>query len=158
MPDIQYWMNDTYGNPQQLTLGPPVTQAEYEATVKQLKKGKDQGKDPGKYNTPPPVGAQTLEAPLNQSFDGSEPVRQRFYMPDGTTREFVPGKSDAEVSRIFNDALHLASLKQWTLSIAIAIFVTLAVSYLLQSLYRVLLYVIYGSAGNRELTDSGEPA
>jgi hypothetical protein len=27
MPDIQYWAMDTDGNPEQITLGPPVTQA-----------------------------------------------------------------------------------------------------------------------------------
>jgi len=74
------------------------------------------------------------------------PPKQRVSMPDGNTVEFSGKamKSEAEIRRIWNIAL----LKAWLLSIAIAIGITLAVSYLFQSLYRALLYVVYGSAKN----------
>jgi hypothetical protein len=59
-------------------------------------------------------------------------------MPDGTTGEFV-GKSEAEITAVWNKALHKAVRNARLLSIGIVIAVTLAFSYLLQSLYRTLL-------------------
>ena len=153
--DIQYWLTDTDGNQEQVTLGPPVAQAQYDEAVKHLK-DKDQGKAQSEHLPPMPVGAQAVTAPSGVSINGSIPLKAKVYMPDGTTAEFV-GKSDAEITASWNKALHKALFKACTLSIAIAIFVTLSFSYLLQSLYRALLYVVFGSNIDRDQTHSGEP-
>jgi hypothetical protein len=103
------------------------------------------------------VGAQAEIVPPGVSIDWNAPFETRVYMPDGTTAEFV-GKSNAEIRDIWNKALHKALFKEWALSIAITIFVPLAFSYLLQSLYRALLYVVFGSTVDQDQTHSGEPA
>jgi hypothetical protein len=72
------------------------------------------------------------------------PVHVEVQMPDGKTKEFV-GKSPEEVRAACNAELHELKVRQWLLSPVVAILVMLAMSYLLQSLYRVLLYVVYGS-------------
>jgi hypothetical protein len=151
MPDIQYWAMDRDGNSEQVTLGPPVTQAQYDATVKQHKE------DAKGYSTPLPVGTQVLMSAPEVPIDYSAPLKAKVDMPDGTTGEFV-GKSEAEITAVWNKALHKAVRNARLLSIGIVIAVTLAFSYLLQSLYRTLLYVVYGSAKDRDLTHSGEPA
>jgi hypothetical protein len=151
MPDIQYWAMDTDGNAEEITFGPPVTQAQFDAAVKQ------HSQDPKGTFTPLPVGAQVSMAPSAVSIDWSAPIKATVYMPDGTAGEFV-GKSDAEIKAIWNKALQKAARKAWLLSIAIAIVATLAFSYLLQSLYRALLYVVFGSTKDRDLTHNGDPA
>lgn len=149
MPDIHYWAMGTDGNPEQITFGPPVTQAQYDAAVKQSKG------ETSEYSTPMPVGSQVAIAPAQAPIDGSVPLKAKVEMPDGTTGEFV-GKSDAEITVAWNKALHKAVHKAWLLSFGIAIAVILAFSYLFQSLYRALLYVIYGSNKDRDPTHSGE--
>jgi hypothetical protein len=77
------------------------------------------------------------------------PIHYRVLMPDGKTKEFV-GKSIEEIKAEWdaaaeNAALHRLNVRRGLLSPLVAVLVTLAVSYLLQSLYRVLLYVVYGS-------------
>ena len=151
MPDIQYWLIDTDGNPQQMTLGPSVTQAQYDAAVKQHKE------DMKEFFTPIPVGAQAVIAPPGVSINPNAPLKAKVNMPDGTTGEFV-GKSDAEITVAWNKALHKAVRTQWLLSIGIVIALTLVFSYLLQSLYRALLYVVYGSTKDRDLTHGSESA
>jgi hypothetical protein len=48
--------------------------------------------------------------------------------------------------------------KQWLCSLGIGIAAMLCISYLLQLLYRSLLYVVYGSLENRELKKSAGSA
>jgi hypothetical protein len=55
------------------------------------------------------------------------------------------GKSPEEIAAEWDAALHTQNFRGWWLSPMVAILVTLAMSYLLQSLYRTLLYVVYGS-------------
>ena len=71
-------------------------------------------------------------------------VHVAVYMPDGELKEFV-GKTPEQLRAAWDAAAHMHSVKRWLLSPLVAILVTLAMSYLLQSLYRVLLYVVYGS-------------
>jgi hypothetical protein len=115
---------------------------------------KQHKEDIKEYSTPMPVGSQAVIAPPGVSINWSAPLKAKVYMPDGTTGEFV-GKSDAEITVAFNKALHKAVRNAWLLSIGIVIAVTLAISYLLQSLYRALLYVVYGSTKDRDLTRLG---
>jgi len=128
------------------------TQAQYDAAVKMLNEERGKGVEVGESNTPLPVGGywETPEgstpspAERGITWDAAEVV-----MPDGITAEFESTQA-AEIA--WGKALRKALLKQWTLSTAIAIVITLAVSYLLQSLYRALLYVVYGSVGDRDST------
>jgi hypothetical protein len=151
MPDIQYWSIDTDGNPEQITLGPVTTQAQYDAAMKEHNAGNDQ------HFPPMPVGSQALIAPTGVSIDWSAPITAKVDMPDGTTGEFVH-KSDAEITVAWKKALNKALSKAWLLTIGIVTAVALAFSYLFQSLYRALLYVIYGSNNGQDITHSGGPA
>jgi hypothetical protein len=85
------------------------------------------------------------------------PLKAKVNMPDGTLGEFV-GKSEAEITVAWNKALHKAVFTAWLLSFAIAIAMTLASSYLFQSLYRTLLYVVYGSTNDRGPRHGSESA
>ena len=122
------------------------TQAEYDAAVEKLKEKRQKGIDVSEYESPVPVGTY-WELPKDYTpnpagrgiiWDAAEVV-----MPDGTTADFESAKA---AERTWNKALHAAKLKEWTLSTTVAIVLTLSFSYLLMSLYRTLLYVVYGSA------------
>jgi hypothetical protein len=128
--DVEYWMNDIHGA--RIAMPPPPTPPPG-YSVSEVVVGPPE-KDGVMWDMPSADGTF-------HSFNAGERLSQQVYMPDGTSADFVPCKSDAEVRRIWNTAL----LKARTLSIAIAIGITLAFSYLLQSLYRVLLYVVYGT-------------
>jgi hypothetical protein len=75
---------------------------------------------------------------------GESPVHVEIVMPDGELKDFV-GKSPKEIKTAWVAAAHRQNVRRWLLSPVVAILVTLAMSYLLQSLYRILLYVVYGS-------------
>jgi hypothetical protein len=72
------------------------------------------------------------------------PVHVFIHMPDGDVKEFV-GKTEEEIRATWDAALHKLNVRRWLSIPAVTILVTLAMSYLLQLLYRVLLYVVYGS-------------
>ena len=144
MPPIQYWAMDTDGNPEQIILGPPVTQAQHDAAMKQSA-------------ATVPVGTQVIIEPPGMPINPNVPLKAKVNMPDGTLGEFV-GKSEAEITVAWNKALHKAVFTAWLLSFAIAIAMTLASSYLFQSLYRTLLYVVYGSTNDRGPRHGSESA
>lgn len=80
--------------------------------------------------------------------DGTfKPIHTVVDMPDGSRGDFV-GKSREDIEATWNRALHKTIAKQWILSTGIAIVVLALFSYLLQLLYRALLFVIYGTYKN----------
>lgn len=141
MPDVQYWATDTDGNPQTVTLGPPVTQAQYDAAETQHKHDGD-----GAYK-PLPIGARDVVVPPGVSIQWAVPLRAQLQMPDGSMKDFI-GKSDEEIKTSWTKALYKITLKRWLGTIVIMVVTALVVSYALQVLYRALLYVIYGAASD----------
>jgi hypothetical protein len=89
-------------------------------------------------------GKSTASPSVGLDFSRAIPIHEELEMPDGKSREFV-GKSPEEIKATWYAELHRLSVRGWLLSPVVAILVTLAVSYLMQSLYRALLYVVYGS-------------
>lgn len=132
-PYIRHLLTKSDGDTTEVTLG-PLTQSEHDAMKKASKTG-----------DAPPVGTQMYYGiPADVSIDWSRPLKETVEMPDGITREFV-GKSDTEITAIFNQVLHRTVAKQWVMSFVIAFAALISFSYLIQGLYRLLIYVIYGS-------------
>jgi hypothetical protein len=102
-------------------------------------------------DVPPPV-SQAIDNPQYKApakprldFAKAVPIHASVIMPNGVYSEFV-GKSRNDVTAEWNKAMRQAVLKQWTLSIVSSLGALLLLSYLLQTLYRALIFVIYGSA------------
>lgn len=135
MPEAQYFQFGTDGDWHAVTFGPPITQDEYDEQLKQKKPGD---------NPPIPVGARVMTVPEGVIPDYRKALKATIEMPDVSSRDFY-GVADQKISAEWHKALHRVIFKQWVVSVGAAGLLTLALSYLLQSLYRALLYVIYGS-------------
>ncbi|HTV09395.1 MAG TPA: hypothetical protein VMD97_10165 [Candidatus Aquilonibacter sp.] len=75
----------------------------------------------------------------------SQDQRKTIEMPNGKTATFSGNTSDEAIKAEWKHQLHLAFAKAALIGFGIAVLVTVALSYLLQAAYRVLLYVIYGT-------------
>jgi hypothetical protein len=91
----------------------------------------------------PPLPPEATAVRLGTSVD-TFPLHVFIHMPDGEVREFV-GKTEEEIRATWDADLHKLNVRRWLFIPVVTTLVTLAVSYLLQLLYRVLLYVVYGS-------------
>jgi hypothetical protein len=172
MPNIRFWTVDSNGNENDLPyppteasqIAPEVPQSSdsddalakrYGGTTVQQQQpapptdnsdlifGAAPPATPDKYNTshPPEVA---VSPPVHLDFSKAIPIHASVEMPNAGFQEFV-GKSPREIKADWNKKLHKAVIEQWFLGIGVPIVLTLFFSYLFQSLYRALLFVIYGS-------------
>jgi len=72
-------------------------------------------------------------------------VQKTVEMPNGKTATFPATISDAAIKVEWKRQLQIAETKAALFGLGIAFPATLAFSYLLQGVYRALLYVIYGA-------------
>ena len=86
------------------------------------------------------TGKETVKLDMSKA----SAIHAEVDMPSGEAREFV-GKSPKEIKAEWDKTLRKARLNQVLLSLGVAVVAALVFSYLLQSLYRALLYVSYGS-------------
>ena len=131
MPDIHFWTVDSNGNQNDLPTPPEeATGIAPEVPQKPNANGFS-------------IGSADQKKPI-LDWNKLTPIHALVEMPNGKDQEFV-GKSRKEIETEWSNARHKAICKQWLSSIGIAMLTTLALSYLLQSLYRALLYIVYGS-------------
>jgi hypothetical protein len=97
--------------------------------------------------TDPPASAGQSDVDQSRPPDASEflPVHALVEMPNRESKEFV-GKSRSDILIEWNRSMPNAVIGQWVSSIVCSLAAVLFTSYLLQALYRTLLFVIYGSA------------
>lgn len=97
------------------------------------------------------IGKGKIAAPLKDTFavvaarvKPSEMLKT-IEMPDGTTVTYPGTTSDEIINGEWRKKHNIATTKAALLGFGIAVLVTLMLSYLLQSMYRAALYVIYGA-------------
>lgn len=127
MPDIRFWTVDSNGSQNDLTNPPP-------AATQIVPESQQQDAN---------VSASQQKPVLD--FSKAIPIHASVKMPNGEYMEFV-GKSQNNISTEWDKAMHKAEVKQWVLSIVISLATLLFVSYLLQTLYRALIFVVCGPA------------
>jgi hypothetical protein len=142
LQNTRYWYVDGTGNhidlsepPQGATAIAPEAQNASNSTVTEWDAS---GKPihPAAY----PTGKETVKLDMTKA----SAIHAEVDMPSGEAREFV-GKSPKEIKAEWDKALRKARLNQILMSLGVAVVVALVFSYLLQALYRALLYVIYGA-------------
>lgn len=142
LQNTRYWYVDGTGNhidlsepPQGATAIAPEAQNASNSTVTEWDAS-------GKPIHPAahPTGKETVKLDMAKA----SAIHAEVDMPSGEAREFV-GKSPKEIKAEWDKALRKARLNQILMSLGVAVVVALVFSYLLQSLYRALLYVIYGA-------------
>jgi hypothetical protein len=147
LQNTRYWYVDGTGNhvdlsepPQGSTAIAPEAQDASNSTVTEWDAS---GKPihPASHPRPEAItGKETVKLDMSKA----SAIHAEVDMPSGEAREFV-GKSPKEIKAEWDKTLRKARLNQVLLSLGVAVVAALVFSYLLQSLYRALLYVSYGS-------------
>jgi hypothetical protein len=141
IPEIDFWTADSDGNRNNLMSPPPSATQIVPETQQPSTDGSPLPLPPGFVPEQPPQQKPRFD------FTKAVPIHASVIMPNGTYSEFV-GRSRNDISAEWKKEMQQAVIKQWAFSIVLSLVALLVISYLLQTFYRALVFVIYGPVQN----------
>ena len=156
-PAIRFWVVNQDGTEDDLGT-PPDEATSVVPAVSEAKQGSGDIFDQVAHEMKSQTDGYSVQPPPDKQkpaldFKKEASIRASVEMPNGASKEYV-GKSKKDIDADWTLALRKAMVRAWSFGFLAALTLTILLSYLLQILYRSLLYVIYGRVSQASTSSS----